>query len=160
MRTAVKTIFCPIAWRIYWTKVQYCLPVHSGNVIHRRCSGVSGRAIGRAPGLHRSGSPTRSGTRGKRLLIFRCMVKQHYPQTIQVLPGTFQRQDQGIALPRGSPLREPICRVLLQRVQELAWQGVLNPMPGNQYGETGEPGKGRKPTFGKQQRSEGSCAAG
>ena len=44
---------------------------------------------------------------------------------IEVLPATFERQNYGIALPAGSALREPINRVLLEKIAQPAWQDVL-----------------------------------
>ena len=38
---------------------------------------------------------------------------------IDMLPRTFQRQDYALALPTGSPLREPINRILARRVADL-----------------------------------------
>lgn len=38
---------------------------------------------------------------------------------IDILPRTFQRQDYALALPTGSPLREPINRILARRVTAL-----------------------------------------
>lgn len=44
---------------------------------------------------------------------------------LQVLPETFERQDYAIALPEGSPLREPVNRALLRTIDDPAWQNVL-----------------------------------
>lgn len=41
---------------------------------------------------------------------------------IRVLPGTFQRQDYAFALPPGSPLREPMNRIILRKLSEPAWR--------------------------------------
>ena len=47
-------------------------------------------------------------------------------RAVEVLPFTFQRQDYGIALPSGSPLREPINRVLLKKIKHPDWGATLN----------------------------------
>jgi ABC-type amino acid transport substrate-binding protein len=58
--------------------------------------------------------------------MLRYLVKQHHPGVIQVLPNTLNRQDYGIALPQGSPFREPINRLLLEKIEEPSWQDTLN----------------------------------
>lgn len=45
--------------------------------------------------------------------------------TVEVLPATFERQDYGFALPAGSPLREPINRVLLEKIKLPEWRDTL-----------------------------------
>ena len=57
--------------------------------------------------------------------ILRYRVRQEHDQRLAVLPGSFERQDYGFALPSGSELREPINRVLLERLQDPAWQTTL-----------------------------------
>jgi polar amino acid transport system substrate-binding protein len=47
-------------------------------------------------------------------------------RAVEVLPFIFQRQDYGIALPSGSPLREPINRVLLKKIKRPDWGATLN----------------------------------
>ncbi|MFP3940460.1 MAG: ABC transporter substrate-binding protein, partial [Thermoanaerobaculia bacterium] len=42
-----------------------------------------------------------------------------------VLPGTFERQDYAVALPEGSPLREPVNRALLRVIDRPAWDETL-----------------------------------
>jgi len=44
---------------------------------------------------------------------------------IDVLPGVFQRQDYGIALRPGSPLREDLNRVLLRWISRPEWERML-----------------------------------
>ena len=44
---------------------------------------------------------------------------------LNVLPGSFERQDYGIALPGGSPHREVINRALLESLREPAWEELL-----------------------------------
>jgi ABC-type amino acid transport substrate-binding protein len=50
---------------------------------------------------------------------------------INVLPGTFERQDYAIALRSGSPLREDLNRALLQRITQPEWQDTLFRYLGN-----------------------------
>jgi polar amino acid transport system substrate-binding protein len=57
--------------------------------------------------------------------ILRYEVRQRYGSTLTVLPGVFERQYYGIALPTGSDLREPINQVLLRRIEMPEWQGLL-----------------------------------
>ncbi len=47
------------------------------------------------------------------------LVADGHSERIDVLPRTFQRQDYAFALPTGSPLREPINRILARRVADL-----------------------------------------
>ena len=53
------------------------------------------------------------------------VVKQEFAESLVVLPSTFQRQDYGIALPSGSPLRESLNRELLRHLQGPAWRATL-----------------------------------
>jgi ABC-type amino acid transport substrate-binding protein len=57
--------------------------------------------------------------------MLRYLVNRDFKGDLEVLPGTFERQDYGIALQVGSPLREPINRVLLQKIVETEWQDTL-----------------------------------
>ncbi|NIQ97489.1 MAG: transporter substrate-binding domain-containing protein, partial [Desulfuromonadales bacterium] len=45
--------------------------------------------------------------------ILRYEIHNAYRGSLQVLPGSFDRQDYGIGLPSDSPLREPLNRLLL-----------------------------------------------
>lgn len=47
------------------------------------------------------------------------LVEASHREHIDMLPRTFQRQDYALALPTGSPLREPINRILARRVADL-----------------------------------------
>jgi polar amino acid transport system substrate-binding protein len=47
------------------------------------------------------------------------LIKATYADDVELLPHTFQRQDYAFALPTGSPLREPINRILARRVADL-----------------------------------------
>ena len=44
---------------------------------------------------------------------------------LRVLPGSFGRQDYGIALPEGSGLREEVNLALLRRIESDAWQAAI-----------------------------------
>ena len=57
--------------------------------------------------------------------ILQYLIRKEFPGDLEVLPVTFRRQDYGIALPVGSPLREPINVVLLKIIRAPAWQGTL-----------------------------------
>jgi ABC-type amino acid transport substrate-binding protein len=57
--------------------------------------------------------------------ILRYLTRTRYGDQLRVLPQELQRQDYGIALPQGSPLREPINRVLLEIVRSADWQPSL-----------------------------------
>jgi len=57
--------------------------------------------------------------------ILRYLINKEFHGKLQVLSRTFVRQDYGIALPSGSPLREPINRVLLKTIGDPKWQDVL-----------------------------------
>jgi len=51
---------------------------------------------------------------------------------IELVPGSFGRQDYGIALPTGSELREPLNQALLHYLDSDAWQGTLTRYLGRQ----------------------------
>jgi ABC-type amino acid transport substrate-binding protein len=57
--------------------------------------------------------------------ILRYRVKQQFDDRLAVLPGSFERQDYGFALPSGSALREPINRTLLERLHDPVWEAAL-----------------------------------
>jgi len=57
--------------------------------------------------------------------VMRYLINQNYQGQMHVLPKTFVRQEYAIALPAGSTLREPINRVLLEKVGDPAWQETL-----------------------------------
>ena len=58
--------------------------------------------------------------------ILRYYIHQNYIGSLEVLPYRLQRQEYGIALQPNSPLRERINVVLLQKIQEKAWQEKLS----------------------------------
>jgi len=57
--------------------------------------------------------------------LLRYYVRNAFSDTLRMLPGTFGRQDYGIALPQGSPLREPVDISLLQQVESSAWRDEI-----------------------------------
>ncbi len=54
--------------------------------------------------------------------LLRYMVRKTGSKELKLLPGTFGRQDYGIALPQGSPLREEIDIALLRRIEGDDWR--------------------------------------
>lgn len=58
--------------------------------------------------------------------ILRFMVQQEFQGEIHVLDATFDRQDYALALPPGSPLREPLNRALLQEIGDERWRDLLD----------------------------------
>ncbi len=59
------------------------------------------------------------------LPILRYWVRERYDTALRVLPNRFQRQDYGIALPPGSPLREPLNREILRVIQSPEWSRLV-----------------------------------
>jgi ABC-type amino acid transport substrate-binding protein len=59
------------------------------------------------------------------LPILRYLVKNQYVHDLKVLPNQFARQDYGIALTPGSPLRERLNREILQIIQSAEWSRML-----------------------------------
>ena len=57
--------------------------------------------------------------------ILRYRILQNFEDRLFVLPGSFDSQDYGIALPDGSPLRESINRALLERLDTEAWDEIV-----------------------------------
>ena len=53
------------------------------------------------------------------------MVRRTYEGRLAVLPHTFDKQDYAIALPEGSPLREPLNRALVRAVRDPAFERLL-----------------------------------
>jgi ABC-type amino acid transport substrate-binding protein len=58
--------------------------------------------------------------------VLRYLVNQKYKGRMTVLPNTFLRQDYGIALTAGNPLRETINLVLLEKISDPSWQETLD----------------------------------
>ncbi len=57
--------------------------------------------------------------------MLRYGVRQEFSTDLRVLPGDFERQYYGVALPAGSALREPVNRALLNHIETPAWQRLL-----------------------------------
>lgn len=57
--------------------------------------------------------------------LLRYQVRQQFDDRLAVIPGSFEGQDYGIALPPGSPHREAINRVLLDSLRDPAWEKLL-----------------------------------
>ncbi len=57
--------------------------------------------------------------------ILRYLVNKDFEGDLEVLDALFETQYYGIALPPGSPLDEPVNRVLLERIRHADWQDVL-----------------------------------
>ena len=57
--------------------------------------------------------------------ILQYLIARELNGRAHVLPGTFQRQDYAIALSEGSPLRERVNRVLLEKTGQPDWQDLL-----------------------------------
>jgi ABC-type amino acid transport substrate-binding protein len=64
--------------------------------------------------------------------ILRYRVMQDFDQELMVLPGTFERQDYGIALPSRSGLREPLNQELLSHLRDPEWRVTLSQYLGSQ----------------------------
>jgi polar amino acid transport system substrate-binding protein len=57
--------------------------------------------------------------------ILRYEVRRGFNDQLSVLASTFERQYYGIALPSGSPLREPLNRAVLAHIATPEWQSTL-----------------------------------
>lgn len=57
--------------------------------------------------------------------LLRWKIRQHYENSLRVLPFTLERQDYAFALPTGSDLREPIDTSLLKRINSPDWNERL-----------------------------------
>ena len=57
--------------------------------------------------------------------LIRYLIHKAFATKLEVLPQVFERQDYGITLPHGSPLREPINRILLKKIKGRPWQDIL-----------------------------------
>jgi ABC-type amino acid transport substrate-binding protein len=57
--------------------------------------------------------------------VLRYLVNNESTALLRVLPRTFEPQNYAIALPHGSPHRENINRMILERTSEAAWQDTL-----------------------------------
>lgn len=57
--------------------------------------------------------------------ILHYLVSSEFEGTLRVLPQTFERQYYAIGLVEGSELREPVNRVLIEKINSPQWQDVL-----------------------------------
>ncbi len=62
--------------------------------------------------------------------ILRYLIRRQYIDQLSVLPGSFTRQDYGIALPSGSPRRESLNQALLESLQDSAWEELTVSLSG------------------------------
>jgi ABC-type amino acid transport substrate-binding protein len=65
--------------------------------------------------------------------ILRYLIHHEFKGGLDVLPHTFHREDYGIALPKSSSLREPINRVLLEKIHGREWQDNLHQYLGGSF---------------------------
>lgn len=63
--------------------------------------------------------------------IMRYQVRNKYADRLSVLPGSFARQDYGIALPTASPYRETINQALLEELNTQTWEDLMFSYLGN-----------------------------
>lgn len=63
--------------------------------------------------------------------IMRYLVNTDADGSLEVLPGSFVRQDYAFGLPAGSKLREPLNRALLDTLSDPAWSKTLESYLGN-----------------------------
>jgi polar amino acid transport system substrate-binding protein len=64
--------------------------------------------------------------------LLRYLLKGELGDTLRLVPGSFGRQDYGIALPPESRLREPVNRELLKRIESGAWSDRLTRVLGRE----------------------------
>jgi ABC-type amino acid transport substrate-binding protein len=57
--------------------------------------------------------------------ILRYLIRKEFQGDLEMVPNPFLPQEYGIALPAKSPLREPINRVLLEKIHSPAWEDTL-----------------------------------
>ncbi|WP_295884599.1 transporter substrate-binding domain-containing protein [uncultured Thiohalocapsa sp.] len=65
--------------------------------------------------------------------ILRYELSEAFAQRLRVLPFTLTRQVYGIALPAGSPIREPVNVALLGVIGSSEWPGILGDYLGTDY---------------------------
>jgi ABC-type amino acid transport substrate-binding protein len=65
--------------------------------------------------------------------ILRYLIHHEFKGGLEVLPHTFHREDYGIALSKSSSLREPINRVLLEKIQGREWKDILHQYLGGSF---------------------------
>jgi len=57
--------------------------------------------------------------------ILQHLARDRFQGDVRVLGSTFQRQDYGIAMPTGSPLRDPLNRALLEKLRSPWWPELV-----------------------------------
>jgi len=57
--------------------------------------------------------------------VLRYLVSSEFEGSLRVLPQTFERQYYAIGLVEGSELREPVNRLLIEKINSPQWQDVL-----------------------------------
>jgi polar amino acid transport system substrate-binding protein len=57
--------------------------------------------------------------------LLQYLIKEDSDGKVSLLPDRFGRQDYAIALPQGSPLREPMNRALLRVVESRTWNDIV-----------------------------------
>lgn len=55
----------------------------------------------------------------------RYAIKQHFLGKLEILPENYSQENYGIALRDNSPYRKVINKVLLEKIREQQWQGIL-----------------------------------
>jgi polar amino acid transport system substrate-binding protein len=55
----------------------------------------------------------------------RYWIKQEFQGKLEILPRTYSQENYGIALRDNSPLRKPINRILMEKIRNQKWQGIL-----------------------------------
>ncbi len=58
--------------------------------------------------------------------IVRYRVRQEFGDALTVLPRTFDLQNYGLALPSGSPLREPLNQAILEVIETPDWTAMIS----------------------------------
>lgn len=58
-------------------------------------------------------------------LVLRHLIRNRFAGSVTILPGRFERQEYAFAYPAGSPLREPINRVLMEIRAGPQWNDIL-----------------------------------
>lgn len=57
--------------------------------------------------------------------VLQYWIRQQFQGRLEVLPHTYSQENYGIALTDNSPLRKKINRVLLEKIRDQKWQGIL-----------------------------------
>ena len=57
--------------------------------------------------------------------VLKYLARTQFPARVRVLPGTFDHYFVGMAMPQGSPLREPLNRALLKFIDTDEWERLV-----------------------------------